>query len=103
MIVTGILLAMQYTADTELAFDSVERIMRDVNNGWLLRYIHMNGASMFFIIVFIHIFRGLTMDPTNILEKSYDAGRGNSSINDGYRFHGICTALGAMSFWGQLL
>ena len=59
MIITGILLAMQYTADTDLAFDSVERIMRDVNNGWLLRYIHMNGASMFFIIVYIHIFRGL--------------------------------------------
>ena len=59
MIVTGILLAMQYTANTEIAFDSVERIMRDVNNGWLLRYIHMNGASMFFIIVYIHIFRGL--------------------------------------------
>ena len=46
MIVTGILLAMQYT-NTEIAFDSVERIMRDVNNGWLLRYIHMNGASIF--------------------------------------------------------
>ena len=54
MIVTGILLAMQYTANTEIAFDSVERIMRDVNNGWLLRYIHMNGASMFFIIVYSH-------------------------------------------------
>ena len=58
MIVTGILLAMQYTANTDLAFDSVERIMRDVNNGWLLRYIHMNGASMFFIIVYIHIING---------------------------------------------
>ena len=44
MIVTGVLLAMQYTANSELAFDSVERIMRDVNNGWLLRYLHMNGA-----------------------------------------------------------
>ncbi|MGE3769610.1 MAG: cytochrome c1 [Bdellovibrionales bacterium] len=59
MIVTGIMLAMQYTADTNLAFGAVERIMRDVNYGWLLRYIHMNGASMFFIVVYIHIFRGL--------------------------------------------
>ena len=59
MIVTGVLLAMQYTANSELAFDSVERIMRDVNNGWLLRYLHMNGASMFFIVVYIHIGRGL--------------------------------------------
>ncbi len=59
MIVTGIMLAMQYTAHVDLAFDSVERIMRDVNYGWLLRYIHMNGGSFFFIVVYIHIFRGL--------------------------------------------
>ena len=59
MIVTGIVLAMHYTADTKLAFDSVERIMRDVNGGWLIRYIHMNGASFFFIAVYIHIFRGM--------------------------------------------
>lgn len=59
MIVSGIFLAMNYTPHTEHAFDSVERIMRDVNYGWLLRYIHMNGASFFFIAVYIHIFRGL--------------------------------------------
>ncbi len=59
MIITGVLLAMQYAASTALAFDSIERIMRDVNFGWMLRYMHMNGASMFFIVVYIHIFRGL--------------------------------------------
>src|SRR5713226_3268692 len=59
LIVTGIFLAMHYTPHAEYAFDSVERIMRDVNYGWLLRYIHMNGASMFFAIVYIHLFRGL--------------------------------------------
>src|SRR5277367_4153239 len=59
MIVTGVLLAMQYTPSVTLAFDSVERIMRDVNYGWLIRYAHANGASMFFAIVYIHIFRGL--------------------------------------------
>jgi len=59
MIVTGIMLAMQYTAHVDYAFGSVERIMRDVNYGWLLRYIHMNGAAMFFIAVYIHIYRGL--------------------------------------------
>jgi len=59
MIVSGIVLAMHYTPESTLAFDSVERIMRDVNYGWLLRYIHMNGASMFFVLVYIHIFRGL--------------------------------------------
>jgi ubiquinol-cytochrome c reductase cytochrome b/c1 subunit len=59
MIVTGIFLAMQYTPHAEYAFDSVERIMRDVNFGWMMRYAHMNGASMFFAIVYIHMFRGL--------------------------------------------
>jgi ubiquinol-cytochrome c reductase cytochrome b subunit len=59
MIVTGIFLAMQYTPHATLAFDSVERIMRDVNYGWMMRYAHMNGASMFFAIVYIHMFRGL--------------------------------------------
>ncbi len=59
MIITGIFLAMQYTPHVDHAFQSVERIMRDVNYGWLLRYIHMNGASMFFIVVYLHIFRGL--------------------------------------------
>jgi quinol-cytochrome oxidoreductase complex cytochrome b subunit len=59
MIATGIFLAMHYTPHTSMAFESVERIMRDVNYGWLIRYLHMNGASMFFIVVFIHMFRGL--------------------------------------------
>jgi ubiquinol-cytochrome c reductase cytochrome b subunit len=59
MIITGIVLAMHYTPHTDMAFNSVERIMRDVNYGWLIRYIHMNGGSMFFIVVYIHIFRGL--------------------------------------------
>ena len=59
MIVTGIFLAMQYTPHATLAFDSVERIMRDVDYGWTLRYAHMNGASMFFALLYIHMFRGL--------------------------------------------
>ena len=59
MIVTGISLAMHYNPSTQGAFDSVERIMRNVNHGWLIRYLHMNGASFFFIAVYIHIFRGL--------------------------------------------
>lgn len=59
MLLTGIMLAMNYTANSGMAFDSVERIMRDVNYGWLLRYMHMNGASFFFIAVYIHMFRGM--------------------------------------------
>nr|AVK39569.1 apocytochrome b [Sheathia arcuata] len=58
-ILTGVFLAMHYTPHVDLAFASVEHIMRDVNFGWLLRYIHSNGASMFFIVVYIHLFRGL--------------------------------------------
>lgn len=58
-IVTGIFLAMHYTPEQSLAFISVEHIMRDVNYGWLMRYIHANGASMFFIVVYTHTFRGL--------------------------------------------
>ena len=58
-IATGIVLAMHYTPNTELAFASVERIMRDVNGGWLIRFIHANGASMFFIAVYLHMLRGL--------------------------------------------
>ena len=59
MIATGVFLAMNYTPNTSMAFESVQRIMRDVNYGWLLRYVHSNGASMFFIVVYIHIFRGM--------------------------------------------
>ena len=59
LIVTGIVLAMHYTPHVDYAFESVERIMRDVNYGWLIRYVHMNGGSMFFAAVYIHIFRGL--------------------------------------------
>ena len=58
-ILTGVVLAMHYVANDKMAFDSVENIMRDVNYGWLLRYAHANGASMFFLAVYIHIFRGL--------------------------------------------
>ena len=58
-IVTGVVLAMHYTPETTLAFDSVEHIMRDVNWGMILRYAHANGAAMFFLAVYIHIFRGM--------------------------------------------
>tara|TARA_B100001013_G_scaffold267885_1_gene169492 strand:+ start:93 stop:1331 length:1239 start_codon:yes stop_codon:yes gene_type:complete len=58
-IATGIVLAMHYVAHADLAFDSIEHIMRDVNYGWLLRYLHSNGSSMFFLAVYIHIFRSL--------------------------------------------
>src|SRR5262245_56395023 len=59
MIITGITLAMHYTPDAGAAFDSVEHIMRDVNYGWLIRYLHTTGASMLFALLYLHLFRGL--------------------------------------------
>ncbi|MGH6847079.1 MAG: cytochrome b, partial [Methylocella sp.] len=58
-IVTGVVLAMHYTPQSGLAFASIEHIMRDVNYGWLLRYVHANGASMFFLALYIHMFSGM--------------------------------------------
>jgi ubiquinol-cytochrome c reductase cytochrome b subunit len=58
-IVTGVFLAMHYTAHVDYAFASIESIMRDVHGGYLLRYLHANGAAMFFMVVYLHIFRGL--------------------------------------------
>jgi ubiquinol-cytochrome c reductase cytochrome b/c1 subunit len=70
-IVTGIVLAMHYTPHVDFAFNSVEHIMRDVNYGWLLRYVHANGASMFFLAAYIHMFRGMYYgsykDPREVL------------------------------------
>ena len=57
-IATGIVLAMHYNSNAGDAFNSVEHIMRDVNQGWFLRYLHANGASMFFAVIYLHIFRG---------------------------------------------
>lgn len=58
-LITGILLAMHYAGTAELSFNSVEQIMRNVNDGWLLRYVHANMASFFFICVYLHITRGI--------------------------------------------
>ena len=101
MIVSGITLAMHYTPHTALAFDSVERIMRDVNYGWLIRYIHMNGASMFFIVVYIHIFRGLYYGsykaPREIL---WILGVVILLLMMATAFMGYVLPWGQMSFWG---
>ena len=95
MIVTGILLAMNYTPHADLAFDSVERIMRDVNYGWLLRYVHQNGASMFFIVVYIHIFRGLYYGSYKApRELLWMLGVVHPAADDGHRVHGLRAALG---------
>ena len=101
MIVSGIFLAMNYTPNAALAFDSVERIMRDVNYGWLMRYIHMNGASFFFITVYIHIFRGLYYGsykyPREVL---WWLGVLILLLMMATAFMGYVLPWGQMSFWG---
>ncbi|MFM7622703.1 MAG: cytochrome bc complex cytochrome b subunit [Alphaproteobacteria bacterium] len=101
MIITGIFLAMNYTANTQMAFNSVERIMRDVNGGWLIRYLHMNGASMFFIVVYIHIFRGLyygSYKPPR--ELLWALGVAIFLIMMATAFMGYVLPWGQMSLWG---
>ncbi|TVR81160.1 MAG: cytochrome b, partial [Rhodospirillales bacterium] len=101
MIVTGIFLAMHYTAHVDHAFESVQRIMRDVNYGWLVRYIHMNGASFFFIVVYIHIFRGLyygSYKPPR--ELLWMIGVIILLVMMATAFTGYVLPWGQMSFWG---
>jgi quinol-cytochrome oxidoreductase complex cytochrome b subunit len=101
MIVTGIVLAMQYTAHVDLAFDQVERIMRDVNYGWLIRYTHMNGASFFFIVVYIHIFRGLYYGSYKApRELLWMLGVVILLLMMATAFMGYVLPWGQMSFWG---
>jgi ubiquinol-cytochrome c reductase cytochrome b/c1 subunit len=100
-IITGVILAMHYTPHVDLAFKSVELIVRDVNYGWLLRYIHSNGASMFFIAVYIHMFRGLYYGsykaPREIL---WILGVIIYLLMMATGFMGYVLPWGQMSFWG---
>jgi len=100
-ILTGIFLAMHYTPHIDLAFASVEHIMRDVNGGWLMRYMHANGASMFFIVVYCHIFRGLYygsyMAPRELL---WCSGVVIFLLMMATAFMGYVLPWGQMSFWG---
>src|SRR6266700_2317660 len=100
-IVTGIVLAMHYTPDSRLAFDSVEHIMRDVNAGWLLRYLHSNGASMFFLAVYIHMFRGLYYGSHKApREMIWILGVVLYVLMMATAFLGYTLPWGQMSFWG---
>jgi ubiquinol-cytochrome c reductase cytochrome b/c1 subunit len=100
-IITGIVLVMHYTPQVDLAFNSVEHIMRDVNYGWLLRYLHANGASMFFVAVYIHIFRGMYYGsykaPREVL---WMIGVLIFLLMMATAFMGYVLPWGQMSFWG---
>ena len=100
-IITGIVLAMHYVAHADLAFDSVEHIMRDVNYGWLIRYVHANGASMFFLAVYFHIFRALYYgsykEPREVI---WIIGIIIYLLMMAAAFLGYVLPWGQMSFWG---
>src|SRR6266478_6789448 len=101
MIVTGIVLAMHYVPTFAGAFKSVEHIMRDVNYGWLIRYVHTSGASMFFAVVYIHIFRGLyygSYKPPR--ELLWILGVFILLLMMAAAFFGYTLPWGQMSFWG---
>lgn len=100
-IVTGIVLVMHYSPNTLLAFSSVEHIMRNVNGGWALRYIHANGASLFFVAVYLHIFRGLYYGSYKApREITWIIGMLIYLLMMGTAFMGYVLPWGQMSFWG---
>ena len=101
MMATGIMLAMNYQPNTELAFGSVQHIMRDVNFGWLIRYVHQNGASMFFIVTYIHIFRGLYYGSYKTpRELLWMIGVVILLVMMATAFMGYVLPWGQMSYWG---
>ena len=100
-IVTGIVLAMHYYASADGAFNSVEHIMRDVNAGWMLRYAHANGASFFFIVIYIHIFRGLFYGSYKApRELVWMLGLVIYLLMMATAFMGYVLPWGQMSYWG---
>ena len=102
-IVTGVFLAMHYTPSVDLAFVSVEHIMRDVNYGWLLRYLHANGASAFFIFVYAHIGRGLYYGSYKFPRTlPWSIGVIILVLMMGIAFLGYVLPYGQMSLWGSL-
>ncbi|WP_297615069.1 cytochrome b N-terminal domain-containing protein [uncultured Roseicyclus sp.] len=100
-IITGIVLVMHYTPHVDMAFASVEHIMRNVNGGWAIRYIHQNGASLFFIAVYLHIFRGLYYGSYKApREITWIIGMLIYLLMMGTAFMGYVLPWGQMSFWG---
>nr|WFG64074.1 cytochrome b [Microtus arvalis] len=98
-ILTGLFLAMHYTSDTATAFSSVAHICRDVNYGWLIRYMHANGASMFFICLFLHVGRGVYYGSYNMIE-TWNMGIVLLFAVMATAFMGYVLPWGQMSFWG---
>nr|QPZ50299.1 cytochrome b [Trachypithecus phayrei]QPZ50312.1 cytochrome b [Trachypithecus phayrei]QPZ50325.1 cytochrome b [Trachypithecus phayrei]QPZ50351.1 cytochrome b [Trachypithecus phayrei]QPZ50364.1 cytochrome b [Trachypithecus phayrei] len=98
-IITGLFLAMHYSPDTSSAFSSIAHITRDVNYGWIIRYLHANGASMFFICLFLHVGRGLYYG-SFLLTETWNIGIALLLMTMATAFMGYVLPWGQMSFWG---
>nr|QWC54923.1 cytochrome b [Megalothorax incertus] len=101
-IITGLLAAMHFTSDISTAFDSVEHMMRDVPNGWLIRILHANGASMFFICLYLHTFRGIYYSSFKLFH-TWMIGVTMMFLVMATAFIGYVLPWGQMSFWGALV
>nr|BCO16619.1 cytochrome b [Lucasium damaeum] len=98
-IITGLFLAMHYTADTTMAFSSIAHITRNVNYGWLIRNIHANGASMFFICLYLHVGRGMYYG-SHLYKETWNVGVILLLTTMATAFMGYVLPWGQMSFWG---
>nr|YP_009512148.1 cytochrome b [Phymatostetha huangshanensis (nomen nudum)]AXI98517.1 cytochrome b [Phymatostetha huangshanensis (nomen nudum)] len=98
-LVTGIFLAMHYSPNIELAFNSINHITRDVNNGWIMQYLHANGASLFFMSMYIHIMRGMYYGSFKFIQ-TWLVGILILFLTMGTAFLGYVLPWGQMSFWG---
>nr|QFK69124.1 cytochrome b [Phymatostetha sp. D9] len=98
-LITGIFLAMHYSPNIELAFNSINHITRDVNNGWIMQYMHANGASLFFMAMYIHIMRGMYYGSFKFIQ-TWLVGIMILFLTMGTAFLGYVLPWGQMSFWG---
>lgn len=100
-LLTGLILVMHYTPHIDLAFVSVEHIARDVNAGWFLRYVHANGATFFFLMVYLHVLRGMYYGSfVYPRHMGWLIGTGILILGMGSGFLGYCLVFGQMSYWG---
>nr|DBA07048.1 TPA_asm: cytochrome b [Neodiprion lecontei] len=98
-LITGIFLAMHYTPNIQMAFDSIIHIYRDINNGWMIKNLHANGASMFFICMYLHIGRGMFFGSFNF-KPTWITGTTMLLLTMAAAFLGYVLPWGQMSFWG---
>ena len=99
-IVSGLILSIVYTAQTDNAFKVIIMIIRDINNGWITRFIHMNGASLFFVLLYLHSARGIYFSSTNNKKKVWISGVFILLMVIATAFLGYVLPWGQISFWG---